>query len=76
MRLLRDCRRCRDPSTAWPLRFRGAATALRMTVFSRDSLSAEGLAVSESWFVDGFAGLVGFVAGVDFVPVDYVPPGG
>src|SRR5579863_3803150 len=58
----------------------GAATTLRMTVQQEFVLLTASLVrtlpMSQSRFGYGFAGLVGFEAGVDFVPVDYVPPGG
>ena len=59
--------KARDPSTSWPLRLREAATTLRMTIQ---------LTAGHGWLVNMLAGFEGFEALIDFVPVDYVPPGG
>ena len=85
LRLRRERGVGRGPSTSWPLRFaerplRSGDKVSRMTVQQEFVLLTASpvrtLPMSQSRFGYGFAGLVGFVTGVDFVPVNYVPPGG
>ena len=64
-------------------RFRGAFSYL-VRIFQLQSQKQSDRSVrptqanltGHGWLLDVLAALEGFVAGVDFIPVDYIPPGG